>query len=215
MNSAIPRSSVLPALFAAIVLATGGGPLTAETDTPVPELLYNEDFNRGTNLNSWFIFGGGDGFTYRGDIIAFAGNDGTNALVFSGNAENYRNYWFGGIGRANLIRSPWTSLDKLSVRFDLGSLGDDKSRRVAFRLVQGDPAKPSWSSKWVLEVSRTLKTHTLALDTGEQTGAFDREQPITLHAITFGHVHFGAAPDVQIVIDNIQAYGSDRTPPPR
>jgi hypothetical protein len=200
-----------------LLLALSLAAARAETDAEAApgELLFSEDFNRSTHVNSWFVFGGGDNFTFRGDVIPFAGKDGTNAFVFSANAEAYRNYWFGAIGRGNIIKEPWTSLDKLALRFDLGSLGDEKAHRVSVRLVQGDTNKPSWSAKWVLEIGRTIKTYDLVLDSGAQTGEFNREAPITLHAITFGHMNFGSAPDVQVVIDNVMAFGRDRVPPPR
>jgi len=185
----------------------------AQSNNDLGDLLYQENFNQSTNFNSWFIFGAGDSFTYRGDIIPLAGKDGSNALIFSANAENYRNYWLGGIGRGSIIREPWTSLDKLTLQLELGSLGDEKVRRVTLRLVQGDTNKPTWSVKWVLEVSRTIKTYELVLNTGEQTGEYQRDQPITLHAIMFGHSHFGSAPDIQILVDNVKAFGRDRVPP--
>jgi hypothetical protein len=205
-----PRSSLFSILTLALSLATA----RAETDADPGELLFSEDFNRSTHVNGWFVFGGGDNFTFRGDVIPFAGMDGTNAFVFSANAEAYRNYWFGAIGCGNIIKKPWTSLDKLALRFDLGSLGDEKAHRVSVRLVQGDTNKPSWSAKWVLEIGRTIKTYDLVLDSGAQTGEFNREAPVTLHAITFGHTNFGPAPDVQVLVDNIKTFGRDRVPPP-
>lgn len=208
-------SALSRTLFSVCLALAAGLPVAgAQTTTEHGELLFSEDFNRGTNVNSWFHFGGGDGFTFRGDVIPCAGKDGTNAFVFSGNAENYRNYWFGGIGRGNIIKQPWTSLDKLTLELDLGSLGDEKTHRISLRLCQGDTNKPTWAAKWVLEVNRVIKTYTLVLNTGEQTGEFNREVPITLHAITFGHTHFGAAPDIQILVDNVKTYGRDRMPPP-
>lgn len=179
------------------------------------ELLFSEDFNRGTHSNSWFVFGGGDNFTYRGKVVPSVGKDGTNAFVLSANAEKYRNYWFGGIGRNFIIKEPRTSLDKLTLQLDLGSLGDEKSHRVSLRLVQGDSAKPTWSASWVLEISRAIETFNLVLSTGAQTGEYKREQPISLHAITFGHSNFGAAPDIQVLVDNIKTFGRDRKPPQR
>lgn len=202
-------------LFTALLLTLGLGTAFAQSENDLGELLYKEDFNKSTNFNSWFFFGAGENFTYRGDVVPFAGKDGSNAFILSANAEGFRNYWFGGIGRGNIIKEPWTTLDKLTLQLELGSLGDDKTHRVSLRLVQGDTNKPSWSAKWVLEVSRTIKTYTLVLSTGEQTGEFNREAPITLHAITFGHSNFGAAPDVQVLVDNVKAFGRDRMPPPR
>ena len=202
-------------LLKILLLAYGLGTAVAQPTNELGERLFHEDFNKSSNFNSWFFFGGGEKFTYRGDIVPCAGRDGTNAFIFSANAENYQTYWFGGIGRASIIKQPWTSLDKLTLQLELGSLGDEKTHRVALRLVQGDTNKPSWSAKWALEVNRTIKTYTLVLSTGEQTGDFNREAPITLHAITFGHTHFGAAPDIQILVDNVQTFGRDRMPPPR
>lgn len=205
------RSRLIDVLLLALCLSTA----RAESATDLGELLFQENFNKGTGFNSWFIFGAGENFTYRGDVVPFAGKDGTNAFILSANAESYRNYWFGAIGRGNIIKEPWTTLDKLTLQLELGSLGDEKTHRISLRLVQGDSNKPSWSAKWVLEVNRTIKTYTLLLSTGEQTGEYNREDPISLHAITFGHNHFGAAPDVQILVDNVKAFGRDRMPPPR
>jgi len=209
--SAPYRFRLLPAL----TLILGLGSASAQPAPTPGEVLFSEDFNRSTNFNSWFVFGAGDDFTYRGDVVPLAGKDGTNAFVLSANAENFRNYWFGAIGRANIIKQPWTSLDKLTLELEMGSLGDEKNHRVSLRLVQGDPNKPAWSAKWTLEVNRTIKTYSLVLSTGEQTGEFNREVPITLHAITVGNTNFGAAPDVQILVDNVKAFGRDRLPPPR
>lgn len=204
------RYSLTLALF-----ALGLGSAQGQTAPDHGEVLFSEDFNRSTNVNGWFVFGGGDNFTFRGDVIPFVGKDGSNAFILSGNAESYRNYWFGGIGRGHIIKAPWTSLDKLTLQFDLASLGDEKSHRVSVRVVQGDTNKPTWSAKWAIEASRAIKTYTLVLSTGEQTGEFNREEPVTLHAITIGHTNFGAAPDVQILIDNVKTFGRDRVAPPR
>lgn len=201
-------------LVTALLLALGLGTAHAQPASDPGELLFSENFNRGTHGNGWFVFGGGEGFTFRGDVVPFAGKDGTNAFVLSGNAESYRDYWFGGIGRGGIVPKPWTSLDKLTLQLDLGSLGDDKSHRVSLRIVQGDPNKPVWAARWVLEVDRTIKTYTLVFDTGERTGEYNREAPIMLHAITFGHTNFGSAPDVQVLVDNVKVYGRDRVPPP-
>lgn len=199
-------------------MAVSGASLEKQTpSSPASEpgeLLFSENFNRGTNGNGWFVFGGGDGFTYRSDVVPSVGKDGTNAFVLSANAANYRNYWFGGIGRTSIIKEPWTSLDKLTLQFDLGSLGDEKPHRVSLRLVQGDAGKPTWSAKWVLEISRDIKTFNLVLSTGEQSGEYNREKPISLHAINFGHSNFGAAPDIRVLVDNIKTFGRDRIPPP-
>jgi hypothetical protein len=215
MNSPKAPTARRSSLFHVLVLALGLNTVCAQSDADLGELLFREDFNKSTNVNSWFVFGAGDDFTFRGDVVPFAGKDGTNAFILSANAENYRNYWFGGIGRANIIKEPWTTLDKLTLRLDLASLGDDKTHRVALRVVQGSPEKPSWSAKWALQVNRTIKTFDLVLSTGEQTGEFNRELPITLHAITCGHTNFGPAPDVQILVDNVKTFGRDRMPPPR
>jgi hypothetical protein len=215
MNTAHVTSVRRKGILHAALLALGLSTACAQSTADLGELLFQEDFNRSTNYNNWFFFGGGTGFTYRGDVVPFAGKDGTNAFVLTGNAESYRDYWFGGIGRGNIIKEPWTTLDKLVLQLEMGSLGDEKPHRVALRLVQGDPNKPAWSAKWSLEVSRTIKTYTLVLSTGEQTGEFNREKPITLHAITFGHGNFGSAADIQILVDNVKAFGRDRMPPPK
>jgi tRNA A-37 threonylcarbamoyl transferase component Bud32 len=217
-NAQTPAKPHVPALRSDPVALSGDsrGKQTPSSPASDPgELLFSENFNRGTHGNGWFVFGGGDGFTYRSDVVPAVGKDGTNAFVLSANAEKYRNYYYGGIGRNSIIKEPWTSLDKLTLQFDLGSLGDEKSHRVSLRLVQGEAAKPTWSAKWVLEISRAIETFNLVLSTGAQTGEFNREQPISLHAITLGNSNFGAAPDIRVLVDNIKTFGRDRKPPPR
>jgi hypothetical protein len=210
MHTLAPPRARRSLLLAALSFAL---PLAVHAESPAPaasasgsELLFEETFNRGTHVNGWFTFGGGKNFTFRGDVIPFAGQGGTNAFVFTANAEAYEEYWFGGIGRNHLATRPGTGPENLALVLDLASLGSEKNRVLSIRLIQGEPSKTTWSATFKPSVSRAFQTVTLRLHEGVQTGAFDPEKPLHLHAITFGNGSFGAEPDVQVAVDNVRLF---------
>jgi len=193
-------------LVSPLSLLRAQAPTTTDS-SPTPAapgtVLYKEDFNKSNNPNGWYVFGGGKGFTYRGDVVAYAGPDSSNAYVITCTSDNTEGGWYGGIARNGIFppNTP-TTPEHLVVNITLFVRGA-RNGLVTLRFVQGDSAKPSWATSWKIPITQDPKAFSFVFSEGKQTGTFDPQARTHLHPISFGQGNFGKQEDLQIIVDDV------------
>lgn len=173
------------------------------------QIVYEEEFDGyGLNLGAkgWFGFAGGTGSSFSLKTEEEMGYEGSPAVVFrfgGSDQGGVRSYWYAGLGKNGIIRPEGAQPGDLEFSAFMALPNESINQQIPIRFVQGSTDNPTWSVKHYVDVGNTGDIIRFRLGDGEEVGTYSDSDPITLHAIFFGHDRFGFNRDIEFVIDHV------------